>query len=225
MIKFESHGSRPSRRALAAPLLGTIAAILATGCTTAFVAIGVSAVGVGAAALAFQCDEPVSVSVWDPGTAHAICDAVVTATAGSDKVEFSPCYTSALGEGTWTVTATRAGYAAATGTITVEHDHRCDEPSYHSLELTLSGGSAPMGPPPAWTAPGPSAPPAPAAPAPAARTGATPQPTTPAPAQPAGPPPQASSAAPAPAPSPTQAPSGAATAPKAAFPPAAPTGR
>jgi hypothetical protein len=150
---------------------------------TAYVAIGVSAVGIGAAALAFECDEPVTVSVWDPGTAHVVCDAVVTASSGNDTVELSPCYTTLLGSGTWTVTAVKAGRPPASGTITVERERRCREPVHHSLELTLSGTPpvvpAPAAPPPTTA---PAAPPA--APVPAEPTAAPPAATTPAPVPP-----------------------------------------
>jgi hypothetical protein len=160
-------------------LLGT----LSTACVTAYVAIGVTAVGIGAAALAFECDEPVNVSVWDPGTAHVVCDAVVTASSGKNTVELEPCYTTLLGAGTWTVTAVKPGRPTATGIITIDREHRCKEPVYHSLELTLANAPA--------VVPAPAAPPpttAPAAPPPAT------MPAEPAPV----PPPEATTAPPVP---------------------------
>lgn len=208
---------KPSRRTLAIVALGLFASTLATGCVTAYIAIGVTAVAVGAAALAFECDEPVSVSVWDPGTAHVICDAIVTAT--SDKghtVELSPCYTTTLGNGTWTVTAVRPGFASATGTITVLPDHRCNEPVYHTLELTLSG-SGPMPPPPPLP---PSFVPPPAAPGAPGTTASPQSEAAPATAVPA---PQAGAPSPAPAPTTNGAPSSTGTVvPKASFPTAPP---
>jgi hypothetical protein len=172
-LKPEARSLKPSRTAWATAGICLVAITLFTGCVTAFVAIGVTAVGIGAAALAFECDEPVSVSVWDPGTAHVVCDAVVTARSGNDTVELSPCYTTLLGSGTWTVTAVKPGRPTATGTITVEREHRCNEPIRHTLELTLSAPALPAplpAPPLPTTAPveAPAAPPAPPATEPAA---------------------------------------------------------
>jgi hypothetical protein len=179
--------------------LGLFAISIAlSGCTTAFVGIGVVVVGIGAAVIAYDCDEPVSVSVWDPMRSHAVCDAEVTATSGDTHVDFSPCYVTALGVGTWTVTATKPGYAPSTGTVIVPRDHRCSQPTTHSLELSLVS-TLPMPPPPVYGPP-PSPPPAPMpqpAPAAPAPTSSTPADTAPAPAT-------------------TSAPN---TPPKAAFPP------
>jgi hypothetical protein len=173
---------KPSRRTLAILGASIFASTLLTGCLTAAIAVGVTVVGVGAATIAYQCDEPVSVTVWDPATAHAVCDVIVTATSEGDVVEFSPCYITALGEGTWTVTALRPGRASATGTVTVARERRCNEPVHHSLELTLSS-AMPMPPPPAPEAP----PPPPAAPLPAPEA-PPPAPTALPPAPPAPPP-------------------------------------
>jgi hypothetical protein len=166
-LKPVARSLKPSRSSLAIVAICALASTLLSGCVTAFVAIGVTAVGIGAAALAYECDEPVSVSIWDPGTAHVVCDAVVTATSGNDTVELSPCYTTLLGAGTWTVTAVKQGRPIATGIITVERDHRCNEPIHHTLELTLAAPSPAAPKEPTMTAapnaPAPTAPPEPPA--------------------------------------------------------------
>lgn len=178
-LKPEASSLKPSRSTRAIVVICLLASILSTACVTAYVAIGVTAVGIGAAALAFECDEPVSVSVWDPGTAHVVCDAVVTARSDSSTVELSPCYTTLLGTGTWTVTAVKAGRPPASGIVTVERERRCREPVHHSLELTLSGASPAL---PAPAAPPPTT--APAAPPPATVPAEPPVATTPAPVPP-----------------------------------------
>jgi hypothetical protein len=167
--------SRPRWQFLGICLLAISIAI--TGCTTAFIGIGVVVVGVGAAAIAYECDEPVSVSVWDPMKAHAVCDAEVTATSGDTHVDFSPCYVTALGEGTWTVTAFKQGYSPATGTVIVSHDHSCSQPVRHSLELSLNGPGPPMPPPPPGWMQIPGPPPTGQAPAPVPVPPTTPAPT------------------------------------------------
>jgi hypothetical protein len=177
LLKPVACSLKPSRSTRAIVAICLLAGTLSTACVTAYVAIGVTAVGIGAAALAFECAEPVSVSVWDPGTAHVVCDAVVTATSGNDTVELSPCYTTLLGTGTWTITAAKPGRPTATGTVTVERERRCREPVRHSLELTLATASpiAPAPPAPATVPP---------ATAPAQPPGAAPEPATPAPVPP-----------------------------------------
>jgi hypothetical protein len=164
------------RRTVRAFALVATAVLLLCGCSTAFVGIGVVVVGIGVSAFAFQCDEPVSVAVWDASTAHTICDAEVVATNGKSRVAFSPCYAATLGNGTWTVTATKEGFAPATGTVTVLPEHRCTEPVRHSLELTLRGGPQPFASPPGM----PAAVPIPAAPAPAMSSAPATPPTAPA---------------------------------------------
>jgi hypothetical protein len=197
-LKPEASSLKPKRSAYASVGLCLVASTLLSGCVTAYVALGVTAVGIGAAALAFECDEPVSVSVWDPAAAHIVCDAVVTATSGSDTVELSPCYTTTLGAGTWTVTAIKPGRPPATGTVTVEREHKCSEPVYHTLELSLSGGGPPMAPPPVPIGtvapagqPGPATPPTPTAEPPPTTTAPPPAATT-------APPPPATTAPPVP---------------------------
>jgi hypothetical protein len=187
LLKPEAWTLKPKRSAYATVGICLLASTLLSGCVTAFVAIGVTAIGIGAAALAFECDEPVSVSVWDPGAAHVVCDAIVTATSGGDTVELSPCYTTTLGAGTWTVTAIKQGRPPATGTITVEREHRCNEPVYHTLELTLSSTPAMPAPPATGTT-------APAAPAPQPEAPVPPVAPVPAPAPTTAPPPEATTA-------------------------------
>jgi hypothetical protein len=180
--------------------------IVTCGCVPAAIAGGVIVVGAGAVVLASGCDEPVGVDVWDRSASHPICDATVVAQrvvmvedpAGNPQVDpqmrvegsvvtFSPCYTAHLGSGTWVVTATQEGFAKATGIVTISEDHKCSEPIYHSLELSLGTDAAaperrpgqpappPLAPPPA------SAPPAtaPAATAPSAPPVAAPSSTVP----------------------------------------------
>src|SRR5262249_46565813 len=136
--------------------VAALAALLTAGCVPAAVAGGAVVVGVGAVILASGCDEPVNVEVWDHGSAHPVCDAVVVAQrlvtlddlAGRDLadpsirreggvVTFSPCYGAHLGSGSWIVTATRPGFPPATGLVTIAEDRKCSQPTYHSLELTL----------------------------------------------------------------------------------------
>jgi hypothetical protein len=173
------------------------------GCNVA-IGGGVLAAGVVASILTYDCTEGVGVTLWDRSTAHPVCDATVVAQLGKKSLTFSPCYSLYLDEGSWTVTATKPGYRPAVGTVTISHERRCSEPSYHSLELTLlrdderptEDRSAPS-PPPLPTVPA-TAPPAPSAePPPAASTippegPAPPQPQAPtAPAAPSAAPPSA----------------------------------
>jgi hypothetical protein len=165
--------------------------LLATGCASAAIAGGVVVVIGVAVALTADCEEGIGVTVWDPSMSHSVCDATVIASKGDKHVSFSPCFAGYLGEGEWTVTAQREGYETAVGTVTVAHDHKCREPVYHSLELTLR--------------PLRSAIPA-RAPGPYSAQPYLPYPTQPPPG--AGPPPSApppaSSPPPAPAPSPSE---------------------
>lgn len=202
--KLRSGGRQGGRRRSAVIRFGWVglAAVLLAGCTTAYIAVGAGVLGIGAAAIAFECDEPVSVSVWAPMSAYPICDAEVVATKESARVVFSPCYATTLADGTWTVTATKPGFSPAVGTVTVERGHRCAEPTRHSLELTL-GGPPQFAEPPARPMPpnvsAPATPPSPNA-VPLAPEGA---PNAPAP----GAPPEGQAA-----------PAGTSTAPKATFP-------
>jgi hypothetical protein len=110
--------------------------LVTAGCNIA-VGAGVL-VGVGVVAvIGYDCGEPVDVTVWDRRTAHPVCDAKVTAEKEGTVHEFSPCYRVYLGEGTWTVKASKAGYTLALGTVTVGKERRCSEPTFHSVELTL----------------------------------------------------------------------------------------
>jgi len=199
-------GMRAGSRSLV--LFGAAAAaVLVAGCVPAIVGGGVFVVGVTSAILFSGCDEPASVQVWDHTSSYPVCDATVTAVSESGSTTtFSPCYSAYLGAGTWKVTASKPGLANATGTITVALDHKCSQPIFHSLDLTLgSDGSAVPAPPP--VAPG-----APRSPSPAASSPAT--------SPPAAPPPATSSPAAAPALAP--APATSSTVPAAAFPSAPP---
>ncbi|HEX4335083.1 MAG TPA: hypothetical protein VH062_04165 [Polyangiaceae bacterium] len=148
-------------------LCGAAALFLVTGCVPAVVGGGIFVVGVGSALLFSGCDEPASVQVWDHLSSHPVCDATVTAVSEKGSVAtFSPCYQAYLGSGTWTVTASKPGLPIATGTISVARDRKCNQPTFHSLELTLgSDGTVPTVPSrPPLGAPG--APPNPSAPPP-----------------------------------------------------------
>ena len=176
-----------------------VAALLLAGCVPAAIAGGAVVVGIGSAIVFSNCDEPASVRVWDHTSAYPICDATVVAVSETGTtVTFSPCYSAYLGSGTWNVTASKAGLPVARGTVTVAEDHRCSQPTFHSLDLTLgSDGTV--------TAPAPAVPAAPAPPPP------VPQPPPAAPeAGPTAAPPSLPGAAPAPAPS--------SSVPAAAFP-------
>jgi hypothetical protein len=113
--------------------------VLAIGCNAA-IGGGVLALGVVASILTYDCTEGVGVTLWERSTAHPVCDATVVAEHDKTRVTFSPCYSAFLDEGSWTVTATKAGYRAAVGTVTISHERRCSEPTYHSVELTLLRG-------------------------------------------------------------------------------------
>lgn len=126
--------NRPKHRrwTIAVVLLG----LAGTSCGVALVGAGVGAVAVGAAVLAYSCDEPVDVTVWTNAASHPVCDALVVAESNGKRVEFSPCYRAYLGVGTWSITAARAG-TSATGSLVIDPNHRCNEPGFHTVELTL----------------------------------------------------------------------------------------
>jgi hypothetical protein len=102
-------------------------------------------VAVGVARLTSKCHDPVEVSVVDSRTGRGLCDSSVVARR-SDGVEvtFAPCFRAELDAGTWTVSASRRGYQAATSQVTVEEAEDC-EPALQSLELSLHAGSSPEG--------------------------------------------------------------------------------
>ena len=142
-----SNRLRHRRWTIAAAVLG----LAGTSCGVALVGAGVGVVGVGAAVLAYSCDEPVDVTVWTSGASHPVCDARVVAESNGKRVEFSPCYRAYLGVGAWNITAACAG-SSATGSLVIDPNHRCNEPGFHTVELTLpadgprvarSGGPAP----------------------------------------------------------------------------------
>jgi hypothetical protein len=145
-------------------------ALILSGCSAA---IGLGAVAVAGivAYVGYGCGEPVDVTVWDRKTAHPICDATVTAEQDGSSHEFSPCYRLHLGDGAWKVKASKPGYVTAVGSVTVNKERRCSEPTFHTVVLTLlpEGEPAPAPVmPPAPAAPGSPAPPASVAPAPSA---------------------------------------------------------
>jgi hypothetical protein len=121
------------RRALVAALASSL---LAVGCNAA-IGGGVLVAGIVAGVLTSDCAEGVGVTLWDRTTAHPVCDAKVVAEQGSKSVTFSPCYSAFLSEGTWTVSATKAGFQRVVGSVVIPPEHRCSEPTYHSVELTL----------------------------------------------------------------------------------------
>jgi hypothetical protein len=165
---------RSAARRLA--FVGVLASAVAlTGCSAA-IAAGAVTVAAVIAFVGYGCGEPVDVTVWDRKTAHPICDATVTAEQDGSSHEFSPCYRLHLGDGAWTVRAAKPGYVTAVGSVTVNKERRCSEPTFHSVVLTLLPiGEAPLPPvevapesPPPAPAPASAAPAAPAAPAPPA---------------------------------------------------------
>jgi hypothetical protein len=153
--------------------------------------------------LAYQCEDPVRVVVTDPASGNPVCDATVTASHDGSPVSAVPCFSFALGEGTWTIRAEKDGYQPVGSVVTVNHDAGC-EPVLHRVELTL----VPLGGAPALVHVKPR--PAPVGPAPVAPIPAAPAPSSPAPA---GPPPAAPTAAPSASQPPADAPPPSATFP------------
>jgi hypothetical protein len=117
-------------------LLLAAGALLSAGCATV-AGLGAGAVIGAAAAITYDCDEAVAVSVWDGSSTRPICDATVVAASEGRTVTFSPCYEAYLGDGTWDVTASKPGHLPAKGVVVVEKERSCGEPTHHSLELTL----------------------------------------------------------------------------------------
>jgi hypothetical protein len=184
--------------------------LLATGCS-AVVGGGVFVGLVTIGALAYSCDEPVGVDVWDRKTAHTICDAKIVAELEENgkpaghQTTFSPCYRGYLGTGTWRVTASKPGYVPAVGSVVVEKQRHCSEPTFHSMELTLVpegyGTAAPL----VTTAPISTSPPVEAEPPPL-QSAAPPPPATALPPAPEAAPPAPAPAAPPAGPAPSAPP-------------------
>jgi hypothetical protein len=138
------------------------AALLIASCNAA-VGGGVVALMGGAGFLAGQCYDRVRVRVRDPHTGLTTCSADVTVSeAGGSERRLRPCYSAALTEGSWTLTARQEGYAPVrTELVIPDHEGAC--PHYtHTIELTLRREGEPTGLPlPAARAasePAPSAP-------------------------------------------------------------------
>jgi hypothetical protein len=179
MSKHAESGLRKNRARLltnasvrAAAVALTAGLLLPLGCNVA-IGGGVLAAGVVAGILTYDCAEGVGVTLWERSTAHPVCDATVVAEQEGKTITFSPCYNAFLGEGTWTVSATKDGYQRAAGSVIIPHGHSCSQPTYHSVELTLlkndEGARAtelrpsnPAAPPPAIETPPPGTPPTPA---------------------------------------------------------------
>lgn len=128
-------------------LLLSAASVLLASCNAA-VGGGVVALVGGAGYLAAQCYDRVRVRVRDPQTGQPTCspDVWLSDEDGS-KRRLRSCYSAALTEGTWTLTALQEGYAPATTQLVIpEHEGTC--PTYtHSIELTLRRKGEPSTPP------------------------------------------------------------------------------
>jgi hypothetical protein len=121
---------KPLVLALAGSLLGALACNAALGG-------GLVALAGGAGYLASQCYDRVRVKVRDAETGLYTCEAEVSVSEGDSGWRLRPCYSAALTEGHYQLTARRAGYVAASTEIEIE-DHPGDCPYYtHSVELTL----------------------------------------------------------------------------------------
>ena len=91
----------------------------------AAIGAGVTLVAGGAAVLAYRCDDSVAIVVSDGATGNRICDATVTATSDGSTEKATPCFSLALGEGTWSMRAEKAGYQPAFSTVVVDHTKGC----------------------------------------------------------------------------------------------------
>jgi hypothetical protein len=130
----------------------TSTAVLLVASCNAAVGGGVVALMGGAGFLAGQCYDRVRVRVRDPHTGLPTCSADVTVSeAGGSERRLRPCYSAALTEGSWTLTARQEGYAPVTMELVVpDHEGAC--PHYtHTIELTLRREGEPAGPPPPAT--------------------------------------------------------------------------
>ncbi len=115
------------------------AAVIAAGLPACNAAVGVGVVALlgGTGYLASQCYDRVRVRVRDPDTGEKTCSADVWVSDGDSERRLRPCYSAALTEGKWLLTARRAGYTSASAEVVVkERDGEC--PNYtHTVELTL----------------------------------------------------------------------------------------
>lgn len=126
--------------------MASAAALLVASCNAA-VGGGVVALVGGAGFLAGQCYDRVRVRVRDTHTGLPTCSANVTVSeAGGSERRLRPCYSAALTEGTWTVTARQDGYAPVqTALVIPDHEGAC--PHYtHTIELTLRREGEPSEP-------------------------------------------------------------------------------
>lgn len=146
-----------------ASLLVAAGAVLAAVACNAAVGGGVVAVLGGAGYLAGQCYDRLRVKVRDAESGRYTCDADVWVSDGDSERRLRPCYSAALTEGKWRLTARQPGYTQASTEVEIsEVDGDC--PHYtHSIELTLRREGAPAA---ATTVVTPASPPAavPAAP-------------------------------------------------------------
>lgn len=128
-------------------LLLSAASILLASCNAA-VGGGVVALMGGAGYLAGQCYDRVRVRVRDPHTGQPTCNADVwLSDDDGSRRRLRSCYSAALTEGSWTLTALQEGYVPASTQLTIP-EHEGDCPSYtHSIELTLRREGEPSAPP------------------------------------------------------------------------------
>lgn len=139
-----------------------VIAVVALPACSGIIGAGVTAAIVGAAALAYDCEDPVSVTVYDGSTGKTLCDATVRAVQGDSSVDGVPCHHLLLDTGDWTVTAEKPGYRPASSKASVSHDGAGCEPSVHRIDLTLWPASMPNRPA-STLSPSPPSPPAPGA--------------------------------------------------------------
>jgi hypothetical protein len=106
---------------------------------------GVVALVGGAGLVASQCYDRVRVRVRDADTGRNTCEAEVWLTEGDSERRLRPCYSAALTEGQYRLTARRPGYTAVSVELEVkEREGRC--PHYtRTVEFTLRReGSRPV---------------------------------------------------------------------------------
>jgi hypothetical protein len=134
---IEPGRTRSSERVRSGLLLLSGASLLLASCNVA-IGGGVAAVMGGAGYLATQCYDRVRVRVRDTYTGEPTCSADVwLSDADGSKRRLRSCYSAALTEGTWTLTAVQEGYTPASTQVTIP-EHEGDCPTYtHSIELTL----------------------------------------------------------------------------------------
>lgn len=154
------------RKLVRVSLFAAAGAVLGAVACNAAVGGGVVALVGGAGYLAGQCYDRVRVKVRDAESGRYTCDADVWVSDGDSERRLRPCYSAALTEGKWLLTARQPGYTAAKTELDIpEVDGEC--PHYtHSVELTLRREGAPavattvVAPARPAAAPVPAAPPA-----------------------------------------------------------------